>query len=107
MASVTKRPDGSWRARYRDASGKEWSKHTKTKREGQEWLDAANASMRAGTWVDPRASKVTVGEWCDTWLSGYGGAPSTVRQARSHLKHIRAEFGAMQLGAVRPSQVKA
>jgi integrase len=63
--------------------------------------------MRTGTWVDPRASKVTVGEWCDIWLAGYGGAPSTVRQARSHLKHIRAEFGATQLGAVRPSQVKA
>ncbi len=62
--------------------------------------------MRTGTWVDPKASKVTVGEWCDTWLAGYGGRESTIRQARSHLKHIRAEFGAMPLGSVRPSQVR-
>ena len=27
MASIAKRPDGRWRARYRDAAGKEHSKH--------------------------------------------------------------------------------
>lgn len=107
MASVQKRPDGRWRARYRDAAGKEHAKHSKTRREAQEWLDGETAKMRTGTWADPKSAKVTVGDWCDTWLAGYGGRPSTIRQARSHLKHIRTEFGAMQLAAVRPSQVKA
>jgi len=27
MASITKRHDGSWRARYRDDTGKEHAKH--------------------------------------------------------------------------------
>jgi hypothetical protein len=32
---------------------------------------------------------------------------STVRQARTHIKQIVAEFGGMPLSALRPSQVKA
>jgi integrase len=107
MASVQKRPDGAWRARYRDAAGKEHSKHTRTKREGQDWLDGEIAKMRTGTWVEPKTSKLTVGEWCDTWLAGYSGRESTVRQARTHIRHIKKAFGATPLVALRPSQVKA
>jgi integrase len=106
VSSIQKRPDGRWRARYRDASGKEHSKHTATKRAGQEWLDGETAKMRTGTWVDPKASKITVGEWCDTWLEGYGGRDSTVKQARVHIVHIKAAFGDVPLGSLRPSQVK-
>ncbi|ARJ05479.1 site-specific integrase [Cnuibacter physcomitrellae] len=107
MASLKRRPDGMWRARYRDAAGREHAKHTKTKREGQDWLDGEIAKMRAGTWTDPKTAKTTVGEWCQTWLDGYGGRDSTIRQARTHVKHIAAEFGGQPLAAVRPSQVKA
>ena len=47
-------------------------------------------------------------DWCETWLDGYGTRrPSTVRQARVHVAQIVAEFGALPLAAVRPSQVRA
>ena len=39
MASITKRPDGRWRARYRDETGKEIAKHFDRKVDGQRWLD--------------------------------------------------------------------
>ncbi len=32
MASIAKRPDGQWRARYRDESGREHSKHFRRQR---------------------------------------------------------------------------
>ncbi|WP_253901428.1 site-specific integrase [Arthrobacter sp. PAMC 25486] len=74
----------------------------------QEWLDEVTASMVAGTYVDPKNAKLTVGEWCDIWLKGYANnRPSSVRQARTHVKRIEAAFGNRVLSSVRPSEVKA
>jgi integrase len=51
---------------------------------------------------------MTVRAWCSTWLTGYRTRrASTVRQAEVHLKLIVAEFGGMQLSAVKPSHIKA
>lgn len=114
MASIKKRPDGAWRARYRDAAGREHSRHFKFKdnprdpeNSAQHWLDRETAKMIAGTWVSPKTAKITLGEWCDTWLAGYGtNRKSTVRQARTHVVRIKAKFGARPLGGIRPSEVR-
>lgn len=43
-----------------------------------------------------------------TWLRGYENKrPSTVKQARSHLKHITAAFGSKAFGDLRPSEMRA
>lgn len=108
MASIQKRPDGKWRARYRDDYSQEHAKHFKLKRDAQEWLDAQTASLVNGMHVTPRNARTTVAEWCQTWLAGYGTRrASTVKQARVHIAHIVAEFGPLPVGAVRPSQVKS
>ena len=57
MASIRQRPDGVWRARYRDEAGKEHARHFTTKREGQRWLDEVTASLVSGT-------KHTCGDCC-------------------------------------------
>jgi hypothetical protein len=59
MASITKRPDGRWRARYRDDAGKEHARHFARKVDGQAWLDDVTTSKKIGMYVDPRAGKVT------------------------------------------------
>jgi len=111
MSSIKKRPNGTWRARYRDANGKEHAKHfrTKTGADGaQAWLDTVTAAVVTGTYQDPKKAKLTVGEWCESWLQGYANNRlSTVRQARTHIKHIERAFGSRQLASVRPSEVKA
>ncbi|MFC7382858.1 site-specific integrase [Sphaerisporangium rhizosphaerae] len=107
MASIKKRPDGKWRARYRDQAGKEHARHFVRKVDAQRWLDEETASLVTGRYVDPKARKTTVDEWCDRWLEGYGSRrESTVRQAKVHLAQIRKEFGPLPLGGVRPSMVK-
>lgn len=108
MASIKKRPDGRWRARYRDAAGKEHARHFDRKIDGQRWLDEVTAAVVTGAYVDPKTARMTVGDWCATWLDGYGSKrQSTLRQARVHVKHIVAAFGIKQLSQVRPSEVKA
>ncbi|TFC00262.1 MULTISPECIES: site-specific integrase [unclassified Cryobacterium] len=108
MSSIQKRPNGSWRARYRDEAGNEHARHFPRKIDAQTWLDEVTASVVTGTYRDPKTAKLTMGEWCRTWLKGYEmHRPSTVRQARSHIKHINAAFGDRLLSSVRPSEVKA
>ncbi len=108
MASIAKRPDGRWRARYRDDAGKEHARHFDRKVDAKRWLDEVTAAITTGMYVDPRIARTTVGVWCDRWLSGYATRrPRTVRQARVHIAQIKAEFGEMPLSAVRPSHVKS
>ncbi|MGW9415157.1 site-specific integrase [Arthrobacter cupressi] len=108
MASIRKRENGSWRARYRDHAGKEHARHFARKVDAQRWLDEITASIITGAYVDPKTSLTTVRQWSEIWLKGYeNNRPSTVRQARTHLKRINASFGDRSLKSVRPSEVKA
>lgn len=108
MPSIQKRENGKWRARYRDAAGKEHARHFPRKVDAQRWLDGVTASVVVGTYVDPVTAKMTVGEWCDRWLEGYAvNRPSSVRQAKTHVAAIKREFGTTMLSAVKPSGVKA
>ena len=70
MASIAKRPDGRWRARYRDVAGKEHSKHFSRKIDAQAWLDTVTAAVQTGAYVDPEKSRVTVGAWAERWYAG-------------------------------------
>lgn len=107
MASVKQRPDGVWRARYRDESGREYSAHRKTKREAQAWLDERTSELVSGTHVAPAKAKLTVAEWAQTWLQGYARhRASTLRQAQVHVRVIAEDLGSRPLRAVRPSEVR-
>src|SRR5688572_16978000 len=75
MASIAKRPDGTFRPRYRDAAGREHARHFKRKVDAQRWLDEQTSALVRGDWIDPYRSRLTVGQWSQTWLAG-----------RSHLK---------------------
>jgi integrase len=108
LASIQKRDEGGYRARYRDPAGREHAKHFRRKVDAQQWLDQQAASVLAGTWVTPKTQKTTVAQWCEIWLAGYATRrASTVRQAEVHIAQIKSHFGPMQLAAVRPSHVKS
>ncbi|MGX5655230.1 tyrosine-type recombinase/integrase [Geodermatophilus nigrescens] len=79
MASVAKRADGQWRARYRDAAGREHARHFRRKVDAQRWLDGVTAAIETGTYVDPRAGRVAVGEWAGRWLEGQAQLKPTTR----------------------------
>jgi integrase len=98
--SIKKRPNGKWRARYRDLAGKEHARHFARKLDGERWLDEVTAALVTNTYVDPKDMKLTVDQWCDMWIAAYAKRESTVRQAKVHLAQIRAEFGPLPLLAV-------
>lgn len=108
MASIKKRADGKYRARYRDPGGLEHARHFARKVDAQRWLDGETADLVAGRWVDPEKRKTTVDQWCEQWLAGHGSRrESSQRNAAAHLVKIRAEFGGYPLAAVQPSMIRS
>ena len=48
-ANIAKRPEGEWRARYRDDAGKEHSRHSSRKIDAQNRLDSVTPAVQTGT----------------------------------------------------------
>lgn len=96
-----------WLAVWTASDGSEATAAFAKKSDADRYSVAQETDTLRGVGIDPKAARVTVAQWCETWLAGYATRrDSTVRQARVHVRQITAEFGALQLGAVRPSHVK-
>jgi integrase len=67
--NIQRRPEGKWRARYRDANHREHARHFERKRDAERWLASQEVAIARGEWVDPTLSKITVGEWLPHWLA--------------------------------------
>lgn len=115
MTSIAKRPDGSWRARFRcdgcerhGGRRMEHTQHFARKADGTKWLEREMAKLDRGEWTDTRNAKMTLATWCDTWLEGYAvKKPSTVKQARTHVAKIKAGLGDRRLAQLMPPRIKA
>ncbi len=109
MASIARRPDGRWRARYRDAAGTEHSHHFPRKIDAQRWLDTVTTAVTTGTYVDPRASRITVGEWAPRWLATKVNLKATTRATYENLlqNHVLPTWGDTRLSGVTHESVAA
>jgi integrase len=106
--NVQRRSNGRWRARYRDESHREHSRHFARKIDAQRWLATVQADMLRGTYVDPRAGRRTVRDYAEHWRSVQSHRPSTAAQVETHLRrHVYPMLGDRPLGSVRPSDVRA
>lgn len=107
MASIKKRDNGKWRARYRDDAGKEHARHFERKVDAQRWLDEVTASVLTGQYVDPRAGKVTFGDYAVAWQARQMHRLNTQAAVDSALRvHAIPRFGQRQMSTIRPSEVQ-
>ncbi|WP_299931796.1 site-specific integrase [uncultured Nocardioides sp.] len=108
MANIQKRPDGRWRARYRDEAGQEHAKHFTRKLDAQRWIDEVTTSIVIGQYVDPRAGKITFKEYAEQWRTAQVHRPTSEAYVESVLRrHVYPIFGARPIGSVLPSEVQA
>jgi len=106
--SVTRRPNGQWRATYRDSRKKQFSRHFKRKVDAQSWLDSVAAAQESGTYVDPALSKISVAEWAGKWLEGQQHLkPSTLDRYGGILRpHVLPHWGQVQIINVTHSDIQ-
>ena len=76
--NIAKRGNGKWRARYRDESGKEHSRHFERKIDAQQWLDRVTSAVVTGTYADPKAGRITFAAFFGEWSARQVWAPGTV-----------------------------
>lgn len=105
MASISRRRDGVWRARYRDQNGKEHARHFGRKVDAQRWLDEVTAAILTGLYADPKAGRVTFA----SYYKGWSARQVWVRGTRLSFDRAveTASFGDLAIRSVRTSHVEA
>lgn len=104
MASIKQRPDGRWRARYRDDSGREHARHFVLKRDAQRWINEVTASVITGQYVDPRAGRETWSVWVKSWMARQSWAEGTVEAATTAVESV--PWVDQSIRSVKPSHVQ-
>jgi integrase len=107
MASIKKRPDGRYRARYRDSAGKEHARHFSRKVDALRWLDEVTTSVVSGRYVGPNAGRVTVEAFATQWRASLVHRDGYLRVIDNALKqYIVPTFGTRSLSSLRRSDVQ-
>lgn len=109
MGSIRKAPrTGRWEARYRDPNGRQRTETFDRKADAQAALAARETDKQRGTWRDPQLGRITFAAWSEEYLAGaVHKRATTLAQDRQRLrKHLLPAFGAMQLAAITPLDVR-
>lgn len=104
MASIVKRSNGKWRARYRDPAGREHARHFARRLDAQRWLDEFTTSIITGAYVDPDAGKINFADWWSAWSARQTWTSSTRATAELSAKSIT--FGHVPLRTLRRAHVE-
>lgn len=108
MASIKKRNDGRWRARYRDQSGREHARHFERRGDAQRWLNEVTTSVVTGAYVDPKAGRTTFKTYAEAWRKGQVHRDATATSVEQQLRvHVYPVLGDRPMHSVRPSDVQA
>lgn len=106
MSSLKRRPNGIWRARYRDPEGREVARHFRRKIDAQDWLDGVVVDTATGRYVDPTHDALTLRQYYE----GDGGfrarqlwvhrTRASVDQAIASTSFLDVPFGRLRVSHV-------
>ena len=107
MASIDKRPDGKWRARYREIpGGPQKTRHFKLKRDAEDFVLAIANDLRRGVYVDPALGRVSLTRAMAEHIDRQPYRHNTRVNALNALGHVRAYFGDKAIASVRSSDLQ-
>lgn len=105
MSSIQKRPDGQWRARYRDEQYRAHSRHFARKVDAQGWLATITAALVTGTYVDPKLGKITYLSYYVVWSSRQVWVHHTRRAMDKQAQDV--PVGGVALADLRASHIES
>jgi integrase len=109
VASIDRRPNGKWRARYRlHPGGPQRARHFERKVDAERFLVSVQGQLLDGSNLDPAAGRITFGEYAAAWQAAQVHRPSTVVQVEAHLRnHVLPLFADRSIASIRPTEVRA
>lgn len=107
--SVERTKYGTWRARWRDADGKQRAQTFKRKVDADRFDRKVHVDLERGDYIDPKASQLTVRSMADEWIAGAmnlraGGRETYERDLR---RYILPELGDRRLATLTPARIDA
>src|SRR4051794_25102229 len=108
MASIDKRPNGTYLARYRPSpNGAQRTRSFKRKIDAQRWLDEVTAALITGQFVDPAAGREPLREYAEHWRASQVHRPTTAAHVETMLRrHVYPTLGDRALASVLPSDIQ-
>ena len=109
MPSIDRRPDGTYRARWREyPGGPQKTRHFERKREAENFLDGVRGDLVHGIYIDPAGGRTLFRDYAESWRAAQVHRASTAAQAETYLRlHAYPTLGRRPLGAIRRSEVQA
>jgi integrase len=111
MASIDKRRDGRYRARWREYPGApQRSRHFDRKVDAERHLVKIQHDLLTGAYVDPASSKVTLSAFAQTWLTRMRPSwrPATAAAVMNSLdKHLLPVLGDRSLASIKRADIEA
>jgi integrase len=108
VASVDKRPNGRWRARWREhPNAPQRAKHFDRKIDAEQWLAKVMHELATGNYIAPTKTRVTFDDFKATHLERQVWKPATASVAHNALDHASKVFGPRPLGSIRKGDVQA
>lgn len=108
MASIDRRPNGRWRARYRTPDGRSRGRVFDRKIDAERFLTSMEHSKLTGSYVDPRAGRVTVREYWPTWSARQQWRDSSRSSITSLFSvHVLPLLGDRPLNSITKGDVEA
>jgi integrase len=97
-----------WRARYRDAEGRQRSRSFARRPDASRFLTLVQADLLRGSYIDPGRSRTALSAYASTWLESLSVRPTTRRTYDSHLRTwILPALGGRSLASITPTDVRA
>lgn len=108
MASIDRRPNGRWRARWREyPGGPQKTRSFVKKGDAERFLDGIRGDLARGVYIDPRAADVTFRDFTAAWMARQPWRPGTRARASSIVKaQLEPAFGDRTLGSLRTSELQ-
>lgn len=108
MGHVVKTPAGTWRANWRDPSGKQRAKTFRTKKDAAGFLATVESEKSRGTYLDPSAGRVLFRDHARRWEESRRVELTTADAAKSRLRcHIVPQWGDWPLNKISFLDVQA
>ncbi|MGP0029620.1 MAG: tyrosine-type recombinase/integrase [Acidimicrobiales bacterium] len=109
MASIDQRPNGHYRARWREyPGGPQKTRQFERKGEAEKFIDGIRGDLVRGCYVDPAGGKILFKVFAESWRKIQSHRTSTKAQVESYLRlHAHPTLGKRALGSVRPSEIQA
>jgi integrase len=92
---------GTWRAYWRDPTGRQTSQTFPTKREAATFLAQMKATTSTGAYVSPHAGRVLLGDHAREWMASWNNEATThARDASIMRNHVIAQWDTWPLSKI-------